>query len=205
MMRFLTSSVAVLLLMSCSPKSLRGREQIPVTESVYTVKYFSDPAIDYVYKTSITIYGKSFGGILIAKKTATETHRIVFTTEFGNKLFDFELQDGNFKTNFILDELNRPIIIKTLQADFKLLFREKFAIDEQYSDGQNSILLSEDNNRRNILFVDKVSGNLTKLVHASKSKDKIILDYLAETTTFAAGVSISHRDIKLHIDLRRMD
>ena len=65
----------------------------------YEVPYFSDSKTDYVYKTNITVYGNEISGIFIAKKINDTVHRIVFTTEFGNKLLDFEISDNSFKVN----------------------------------------------------------------------------------------------------------
>ncbi len=205
MIRFLASSIFVVFLFSCSPKTLRGLEAVPTTTEVFQTHYFADETADYVYKAAISVYGNELSGILIAKKTAPETHRIVFTTEFGNKLFDFELENDDFKVNYILDDLNRPIIVNTLQADFRLLFRKDFAVASQYQNATHVVYVSKDSRRDNILFVDKDSGLLQKLVHSSRTKEKIIIEYLPETTTFAATINILHRDIKLSINLRRID
>jgi hypothetical protein len=81
----------------------------------YDVPYFSDSKTDYVYKTNISVYGNELSGIFIAKKINDTTHRIVFTTEFGNKLMDFEISENDFKVNSIVSELDRKILINTLK------------------------------------------------------------------------------------------
>src|SRR5690606_33245610 len=80
--------------------------------------YFSDASKDYIYKASIDVYGKNFGGLLIIKKIANNQHRVAFTTEMGSKLFDFTFTEDDFKVNFILDELNKKILINILKKDF---------------------------------------------------------------------------------------
>ena len=86
---FLTSFFLLLVLSSCSLKTTEGLRETPKTQSEIENPYFSDSSKDYVYKAKIDIYGKYFGGILILKKVGDRSHRVVFTTEFGNKIFDF--------------------------------------------------------------------------------------------------------------------
>lgn len=193
------------ILVSCSPKTLRILEPTAVSVPNYTTHYFSDSSTDYVYKAAIEVYGNNLGGILIAKKIMPDTHRIVFTTEFGNKLFDFELSRGAFKVNFIIDELNRPLILKTLKNDFRLLFQEVFVVDGQFRYNEQNVYKSTDGNRQNFLFTDKTTGLLHKLVHSTRTKDKIIIEYLPETSTFAAKILVAHRNIPLKIALNSMD
>ena len=76
--------------------------------------YFSNTYIDYIYKAKIDIYGRKFGGILIIKKIDENSHRVVFTTEFGNKLFDFLFENDTVINNFVIEELDK------YDSDFEL-------------------------------------------------------------------------------------
>ena len=80
---------------------------------------------DYVYKAKIDVYGRYFGGILILKKVDENSHRVVFTTEFGSKIFDFLYEGDTFTKNFMIDDLDKKIIVNTLRKDFKILISEK--------------------------------------------------------------------------------
>ena len=103
MIRFLAISfLASFLLVSCSLKTTEGLRQVHFNKTVVENPYFSNPEIDYVYKAKIEVYKKNFGGILIIKKTGPESHRVVFTTEFGSKLFDFQFEGDTFTKNFIV-------------------------------------------------------------------------------------------------------
>ena len=94
--------------------------------------YFSNPETDYVYKANIEVYGNKLGGIFVAKRINDSIHRVVFTTEFGNKLLDFELSEKDFKVNYILDDLNRKMIVNTLRDDFRLLLKVNHEIKETF-------------------------------------------------------------------------
>lgn len=167
----------------------------------YEVPYFSDSKTDYVYKTNITVYGNEISGIFIAKKINDTTHRIVFTTEFGNKLMDFEISDTDFKVNSIVSELDRKILINTLKEDFRLLLKKEYQIQEQFENDSADIYKSKDGKRDNYLFISKKDHRLEKIVHSSQTKEKFTLTFSSENNIFAEKIQIIHQNIKLKIEL----
>ena len=167
----------------------------------YEVPYFSDSKTDYVYKTNITVYGNEISGIFIAKKINDTTHRIVFTTEFGNKLMDFEISDNDFKVNSIVSELDRKILINTLKEDFRLLLKKDYQIQEQFENDSADIYKSKDGKRDNYLFISKKDHRLEKIVHSSQTKEKFTLTFSSENNIFAEKIQIIHQNIKLKIEL----
>lgn len=170
-------------------------------KTTYEVPYFSEPKTDYVYKTNITVYGHDLSGIFIAKKINDTTHRIVFTTEFGNKLLDFEISEKTFKVNSIVSELDRKILINTLKEDFRLLLKKEYLLQEQFENEFDNIYKSANGKRDNYLFVSKKDQKLEKVVHSSKTKEKITITFTLENDTFAKKVVILHQNIKLKIEL----
>jgi hypothetical protein len=167
----------------------------------FEVPYFSDSKTDYVYKTNITVYGHDMSGIFIAKKINDTTHRVVFTTEFGNKLLDFEISEKTFKINSIVSELDRKILINTLKEDFRLLLKKEYLLQEQFENESDNIYKSADGKRDNYLFVSKKEQKLEKVVHSSKTKEKITITFTLENDIFAKKVVILHQNIKLKIEL----
>ena len=165
------------------------------------VPYFSEPKTDYVYKTNITVYGHEMSGIFIAKKINDTTHRVVFTTEFGNKLFDFEISETTFKVNSIVSELDKKILINTLKEDFRLLLKKEYLIQEQFENESNNIYKSADGNRDNYLLISKKDQQLKKVIRSSKTKEKITITFTVENDNFAKKIVILHQNIKLKIDL----
>lgn len=165
------------------------------------VPYFSEPKNDYVYKTNITVYGHEMSGIFIAKKINDTTHRVVFTTEFGNKLLDFEISETDFKVNSIVSELDKKILINTLKEDFRLLLKKEYLIQEQFENESYNIYKSADGKRDNYLFISKKDQKLEKVVHSTKTKEKITITFSLENDIFAKKVVILHQNIKLRIEL----
>ncbi|MDL2140983.1 hypothetical protein QQY79_00495 [Flavobacterium tructae] len=167
----------------------------------YQVPYFADSKTDYVYKTNITVYGHEMSGIFIAKKINDTTHRIVFTTEFGNKLMDFEISETDFKINSIVSELDRKILINTLREDFRLLLKKDYIFQQQFENESDDIYKSQDGKRDNYLFISKKDQKLEKVVQSSKTKEKFTLTFSSENNIFAEKILINHQNIKLKIEL----
>ena len=197
---FLINCLLALVLVSCGSVT-KNYTPKKLDKSTIEIPYFSDSNTDYIYKTNITVYGHEISGIFIAKKINDTTHRVVFTTEFGNKLLDFEISEKTFKVNSIVSELDRKILINTLTEDFRLLLKKEYVIEEQFENETNNIYKSKDGNRDNYLFISKKDQKLEKVVNASKTKEKITLLFSSENNIFAENIQIIHQNIKLKIEL----
>lgn len=189
-----------LVLVSCGSVT-KNYTPKKLDKTSYEVPYFSDSKTDYVYKTNISVYGNELSGIFIAKKINDTTHRIVFTTEFGNKLMDFEISETNFKVNSIVSELDRKILINTLKEDFRLLLKKQYLIQEQFENESSDIYKSAYGNRDNYIFISKKEHKLEKIVQSSKTKEKFTLLFNSENNIFAEKIQIIHQNIKLKIEL----
>lgn len=204
MIRFLAISLlATVVLTSCSLKTTEGLRQVPFTKIEVENPYFSNAEIDYVYKAKIEVYGKNFGGILIIKKIAAESHRVVFTTEFGSKLFDFQFEDDTFTKNFVIEDLDKKFIINILKDDFKLLVNEKAKILEVYESENQRIYKTHNDERFNFYFINAGTGQLQKIVNTSKTKEKMEIDFMSSDGKIADTIAIKHSNIKLTIDLEK--
>lgn len=204
MIRFLSISLLALFCFSC--KSYQVANAVPTASTVteFHNPYFADPAMDYVYKATITIYGNQLSGIFIAKKTDEATHRVVFTTDFGNTLLDFEISQTDFKVNYIVEDLNRKMVITTLRDDFRLLLKTVHAIENVLQSDDFLIYKSASGKYANYFFESKADHKLVKMVHASKSKEKVVFDFASKNSTFAENIIIQHHNIKLKIALTQI-
>lgn len=195
----LINCLLAILLISCGSVT-KNYSKKKLDKTSYEATYFSNPKTDYVYKTNITVYGNEMSGIFIAKKINDTIHRIVFTTEFGNKLLDFEISEKSFKVNSIVSELDRKILINTLRDDFRLLLKKEYLIQEQFENESDNIYKSADGKRVNYLFISKKDQKLEKVIHASQTKEKITLTFSSENNIFAEKIEIIHHNIKLKIE-----
>ena len=192
----------VLVFASCGTKNnVKDLKPVNLERTIYKSPYFSNPEIDYVYKANINVYGNELSGIFIAKKINDTTHRVVFTTEFGNKLLDFEISETDFKVNFIVDDLNKKILITTLKNDFRLILRSEYFIKEQFENETSKVLKSKEGKNFNYLFINKSDEKLYKIVSANNRKEKINITFTTENNSLAEKIIIQHYNIKLRIEL----
>lgn len=70
------------------------------------------------YKTSIDVLKNHLTGLLVVKKTDSLTTRLVFVTELGMKMFDFEARNNKMSAVYVFDPLNKPALIDALKRNF---------------------------------------------------------------------------------------
>ena len=201
MIRFFQISI-LLLFVSCSLPTTKGYLERSVSKKNIENNYFSNEKTDYIYKAKIEIYNKKFSGLLIIKKTGVDQHRIVFTTEFGNKIFDFVITNGVFKVNYVLDELNKKIILKTLQDDFYILVKQLSKVDNQFDSAKEIVYQTKYNKNYDLYyFFLKENNQLFKIVKSSKQKEKVTFDLYDFNNDICTKIDIIHQNFKLKIHL----
>jgi len=204
MIRLLAISfLAISVLASCSLKTTKGLRQVSFTKSEVENPYFSNSEIDYVYKAKIDFYKKNFGGILIIKKIGPMNHRVVFTTEFGGKLFDFQFENDTFTKHFVIEDLDKKFVVNILKDDFKLLINESAEVLSVYESNGERIYKTQSNDDFNFYFLGGADETLQKIVSTSKTKEKVEIDFSIINENIAQIIAIKHNNIKLTIALEK--
>ncbi|KJD33760.1 hypothetical protein PW52_14160 [Tamlana sedimentorum] len=202
-MRFLIISFCFVLV-SCGSYSKKYELQSePVVTKSIENKYFDSKVTDYVYKSNITVYGNNFGGLLIVKKLAENNHRMAFTTEFGNKIFDFSFVDDDFKINFILEDLNKKMLINILQEDFSTLIKSNLPVTAAFKKDNFNVLKSE--STKTDLYYYFLNSDLSKIEKVKHQKAKTIFLFSEIKNNIAQQIEIVHQSIKLHIKLNALN
>ena len=182
MKQILKCSLFVIWLGSCSPSYNLPAEYQSMATTPTTI---ANPHImvgeEYLYRATITAYGHTFSGLLVAKITADNTWRVALTTDFGNTLFDFENQSGKIKTNYITPDLNRKIIIRTLTTDFKHLLKTHWQVTQKYTNGTIEVQQSKDGNDAVYLFTS--GTNLSKQLNMQGKKLYTTFNYNSNNIT----------------------
>ena len=199
MMRLLISCFVLVFFTSCSLSTTKNllKEKEITPEFVYN-PYFSNNE-DYVYKAKINAFGSNFGGILIIKKIKEDNFRIVFTSEFGNKFFDFELHKNQFKTNFILEAFNRKAFVKILQNDFLTLLKEKNKVLVVFKGATEKVYKTGIKKKYNYFFIEE--DKLARIVHTTRYKELTIFNF----KNSGKEILIQHKRFPLKIDLKAFD
>jgi len=76
------------------------------------------PGATLKYKASIDVLKNHLTGFLLVKQTDSLTKRLVFVTELGMKMFDFEAKGQDMQAIYVFDPLNKPLFIDALKRNF---------------------------------------------------------------------------------------
>ena len=199
LLSFLYSSF-LLLIFSCKTYHLTDAKPISNSGKEVENLYFSSNE-DYVYKCQMEVYGNDISGILIIKKISKTTHRVVMTSDFGNKMIDFEISENDFKLNYVLADLDKKMVINFLKNDFQELLRQKYPVAESFENENSNIFRSELNKKNYYLYLNKENSLLTQIVNTKKRKEKINFSFVAKKPTFAETIHLEHKDFKIDIKL----
>ena len=203
-MRYLLISL-VILSVSCGSYPKKQQFVLADNHETLSIPYFSNPEIDYIYKANIDVLNKHFGGLLIIKKTSESSHRIAFTTEMGNKIFDFTFKGDVFTVNFIPEELNKKMLLRVLEQDFRTLICEQPKITKAYTHQRNtSVLEGAINNKEHYFFLN-TEGHLEKIVFSKKGKAAITYFYSKINSDIAQEIKIEHQSINMNITLKHLN
>lgn len=156
---------------------------------------------DHVYKAQLDIYNHPLSGILYLKKTNDSTHRFAFTTDFGNKLMDFEITPHTFHVHYILPDMDRKTIKKVLEKDFRLLVQQHFIIEEAWEQKKEHIYKSSNGKEQIYLYFQKNNDRLSQILVRNKRKEKVKYIFSSDNEISATHIQILHNDIKLSIAL----
>lgn len=193
-------SLILLLAVSCKTYQLTDVKAALTTEKTVENLYFSSYE-DYVYKCQIDIYKNHVSGILIIKKLNETTHRVALTSDFGNKLIDFEISDHAFKLNYVLPDLDKKMVINFLKNDFQQLLKRKYPVSQSFENENARIYLSKIDNKKYYLFFSKENYLLKKIIYTKNNNEKIDFTFDAKKHIFADSLNLQHKDFKINIKL----
>ena len=196
-------NLVLLTFISCRTFELKDVKLVSNSGKEVENLYFSSKE-DYVYKCRTEVYGNDISGILIVKKISETTHRVVMTSDFGNKMIDFEISDNDFKLNYVLADLDKKMVINFLKNDFRELLRQKYPITESFENDDSKIYRSRFDKKQYYLFFDKNSGLLNQIVYTQNNREKIDFTFEAKKPTFAEMIILQHKDFKINIQLNQM-
>jgi len=205
MKNLLLSSFIAFLITGCTLGHSGKLKKVTEETASYPKPIFGDNFNSFLFKTNITVYGKDFSGLLVTKQMSPQDYRVIFTTELGMKLFDFEFKDTAFTLHYCVPQFNQPKLLKTIQQDIAILLmndlkEKKFEI---YTDPENLYTIHKLRTDKtfNYYFTEKSSRNLVKIEHSKKRTKKIIFTLNNYVDGFPNNILIRHYNIKLKIEL----
>ncbi len=189
------------LISSCYTKELVDTKLPDKPE--YKTSYFNQTCKSYIFKTYINIYNNDFSGIIVIKPVEDDSYRIVFLNELGMKFFDIEISPDSFIKHKIFESLNRKSLINLLVRDFKLLLYNKVDLvsSDKYLEKEGVFYVFRPKNTKNLLFINKDEGLLSKIEQYSIFRKINIVEFKNFKNKFPENILILHKNIKFAIEL----
>ncbi|MBS1598023.1 MAG: hypothetical protein JST75_07340 [Bacteroidetes bacterium] len=161
-----------------------------------------------VYHTKVDVVGKHLSGLLVIKKMPDSSMRIVFTSEIGFKFFDFGFsKDSGFKVYYILPQMDKKAVIKTLRKDFELvmMYNTTAVGSHILKDKENFYYAFPQEKGLNYYVVDSACSELRLMQRSSKRKAVVEAIMQQYNNGVPDTIGITHKNFNFTIGLKRVE
>ena len=134
--------------------------------------------------------------------------RVVFTSEMGLSLFDFEFRpDGGFKVYHIIDKMNRKAVIRTLRQDFELVLMQQLNTQTAKVFRNNDrIYFAFPHEKGSMYYItDPECRELLSIEKASRRKPVVQVVMKDYVNGIPDTIGISHTNFQFTIGLKRVE
>lgn len=204
-MRFLLLSSCLLLLAGCSSvyKNLE-----PATGNFNHIYKFRPRFSVVLYNAEINVTSHHLSGLLLMKIMPDSSTRIVFSSEMGVKFFDFGfLKDGSFKVYYIIPQMNKGPVIKTLMKDFDLVLMRQQGSHEHYilKDSTHLYYVLPQQKGANYYITNMAGDSLLRMEKSSKRKPVAVATMTNYKNGLPDTIGIDHKNFKFTIGLKKIE
>jgi len=203
--RSLSLFVVLLLRIGLSfPAECQGTTPVPGTSPV-TTDVFDSSFVKALYKGTFDISKNHLGGLFMIKRTAQNSIRILFSNEFGMKIFDFEFRRDTFLVHYCFPSMERKSLLNLLEKDLRLLLVPDLSVKKTKpvkSKDAGLLVLKIRSLRGSFLYsYDKVSGRIRRVQTSGAVFGKTDLQLSGDSGLQPAGISLDNPVIGLHIKM----
>lgn len=201
--------ISLLYLSSCGALKKSHYKPIGLPGKSTTINLIPIPASS-VYKTDIILGNKNISGLVVFKKTALNSWRIVFLNEIGMKFFDFEITKNEFSVIECYEYLNRKKILALLEHDFRLLLEtsEDLQLVKSSKLKSGTIIIKEQlpqSSRNKYFYLSKNTYLPEKIELMGFWRKKVTIFYEKYTETRPDVFVISHNGPKLELHFKTIN
>ncbi|MGN6490939.1 MAG: hypothetical protein ACTHLE_03005 [Agriterribacter sp.] len=177
-----------------------------VSNNVHCIQAFKPIFTTALYNTQVNVAGKHLSGILIIKTMPDSSVRMVFSNEAGFKFFDFGFSKKDFQVYYIVRQMDKKPVIKTLRKDFELVLMQHLDAPS-YTLQQNGELYQVFANGKDHYYyvTDSACSRLIKMERGSRRK-KVMEAMMQKTTDeMPDTIGIRHNNFSFDIGLKRLE
>jgi hypothetical protein len=203
-------SIVALFLGSCSFSVLNGYHRGCDDGTIAPVSWFLADSGYLLLNTRIDMLNNHFSGLMVVKPLPNLEYRVVFITEIGLKIWDFEFSPHKpVKVHYIMDALNRKKILKTLFQDIGLMLmtvteNEKPVVLRDRSTGE-LVFKYKERGLRYYYHNFTGTGRAANALVASRLIKKAKADFYSSDGFRIDSVKLAHYKVKLRIQLFRIE
>ena len=160
------------------------------------------------YKASIDVLKNHLTGIIIVKQTDSVSTHIIFVTEIGMKMFDFEWKNNEMNAAYIFEPLNKPILIKALLSNFKqMLLLDVFDKSAGYCSNKKVKSYYElEGYKHRYIIADSLKGISSQNIFNKNRKSCFIsYKFATETNTYTQIKCTQFGLVKIKTELNKID
>ncbi|RFC54920.1 hypothetical protein [Brumimicrobium aurantiacum] len=173
-------SISLLILTSCTHYKPIG-EKVANEKSIYSSPYFNEIDGEFLFDAKMQVFGNDLNGILVIKTIDENKKRLALISDFGNTLLDFEFVNDEVNVIYIMDDLNKKLVIQMLENYFQLIIHPSFTIKKTYLAEEGKTYISKLQGKRIFLYVNK-EDQLVYLKQSSIFRDKVGVYFYAKST-----------------------
>ena len=204
LLKSLRLSSLALLLVACSPTFSRLKVAEKTGEKMVTIQEVNPIVQDssLLFTASIKLYTKYYSGLIFLKQTDSVTSHLVFVTELGMKMFDYQIQNNQFKLDYVFEPLNQPRILNLLESDFKLILLQGLLNQEAEIFEKNGRIYKIN---KSYYQVNSKSKNIEKIRVKNGLFSGIKVNYINSDSIPAQNIQLKHKGfINLSIELTKI-
>ncbi|HTF29872.1 MAG TPA: hypothetical protein VK625_13555 [Flavitalea sp.] len=199
-MKYLLFISLVLMLSGCN----RVYKNLAAAEGrVEDLNKFRPAFTTALYKARVNVISHYLSGLLMVKEMPDSTIRLLFSSEMGLKFFDFEFgKQGAFKVHYIIREMNRKPVIRTLRKDFELVMIRPGNEDRLTVKSDSSgLYYIFPNDKGYYTYLTASDGSRLRSMHRA-SKKRVIAEALVYQQVPGQPDSISIRHTTFTMDIK---
>ncbi len=202
---YLILSSCLLFVLSCSPSY---KQMQSAKADINVLQKFKPAFTVALYNTTVDVVGNHLSGLLLIKKMADSSTRMVFSNEMGFSFFDFEFKpDGEFKVYSIMQKLNKKSVIKTLQHDFELILMNNLDTSKAIVKANEGLtyFIFPQGKGFNYYITNQSGSELVRMERSSNKKTIVEAVMKNYQNGVPDTIGISHKTFEFNIGLKRIE
>lgn len=170
------------------------------------------PFIVSKYSASIDVLKNHLTGLLVIKQVDSVSTRLVFVTELGMKMFDFEVKNNEVNAIYVFEPLNKPQLIQALKRNFNnmlLLNLDSFHSSEICTNNRFPKIIYHKKRKDKWYYTGSTNNGVLNLslqetFHKHKQTSKISYSYNSASQNYSLIKCKQYGLIKFYIELNEI-